>query len=229
MGLFSRVRSHWISAAIGFAPAAAVSIPLLFAQEAPITGSQVLGRPPMVNETNQEKLYFASFHGNVEEVRDMLRRKAQPNIPRNGSYPLIAASVAGHADVVKVLIGANADVNIEDSSGKSPLIQSLRHPGIMRILLRHGALVNHITHDGRDHFTPLARAVADRLPEAINLLLEYGADPSIPVTIGFRQTTAVDLAREQRDNELASRLQSAIAGTEPSKPEGPSKRSPASH
>lgn len=61
---------------------------------------------------------------------------------RNGGLsPLLAASAGGHAEAVKVLLAAGADVSKTDKSLRTPLYAAscAKHPEVMRLLLEHGA------------------------------------------------------------------------------------------
>ena len=64
------------------------------------------GESSSARSARQERLYQAAFRGKLDEVKTLLSSKARPNEPTQGSYPLSAACVNGHLEVVRTLIGA---------------------------------------------------------------------------------------------------------------------------
>jgi hypothetical protein len=89
-------------------------------------------------------LYYAASFGIVPAVKALLL-SADTNInakgDRNTSSALVVATYRGHADVVKLLLEANADVNSTDIFGLTSLhwAKRRRRDEIAELLRKHGA------------------------------------------------------------------------------------------
>jgi ankyrin repeat protein len=59
-------------------------------------------------------LHKAAFAGDVERVKELLKKGADPNTKdKKGRTPLHAAAYKGHVEVVKLLLEHGADPNIK--------------------------------------------------------------------------------------------------------------------
>jgi ankyrin repeat protein len=92
----------------------------------------------------QRRLVEAAGWSDVRHVIGLLRAGADPNRPdRDGTTPLYRASVQGRADVVRVLVAAGADPNLESGTGGEglPLCAAAcwDHVEVSRALLAAGA------------------------------------------------------------------------------------------
>jgi ankyrin repeat protein len=112
-------------------------------------------------------------------------------------------------DVVQKLVDLGADVNHADQrGGYTPLmytVRPFRGKGVMgtkaerndiaRILIQHGADVNHAIGDGHvlgDGQTTLHFAAADKNAELVRMLLAAGANPNVRSNQGY---TPLDVAK----------------------------------
>lgn len=101
--------------------------------------------------------------------------------------PLFAAAMNGHADVVRVLLAAGADIDGQRTEGALPaLVAALPHPAVALLLLSRGASPNLRfpaallgADDAALQTTPLAWAVRAGDAGLVSLLLEHGADPGM--------------------------------------------------
>ena len=112
----------------------------------------------------------------------------EPRRPQGGFTPLLYAAMSGDLDTVRILVSAGADLNETAADGTTPLIVTLqrgieeglwRLPGgrnqhIAAYLLAHGADPN-LSEAG---YTALHVASATGQHEAVEALLEQGADPN---------------------------------------------------
>jgi tankyrase len=106
---------------------------------------------------------------------------------------------------IEALLKAGADIHETDKNGVTPLHHAVRfrNPAAVETLLAHGAAVNQVCK--RSGSTALHRAVTstgapstagktDQARQIIEILLHYGADPSIKNKNG---KTAADYVRDE--------------------------------
>ena len=124
-------------------------------------------------------LFAASFYGDVDIIRWLLSHGANANAFCSGFTSLFEAADKMHLDAVQILLEHNADVNLQNKDGDTPLYWILSSGSWMgklvdmvRRLLEHGADPNICNND---HRTPLHEASSHGLLEAARLLLRYGA------------------------------------------------------
>jgi ankyrin repeat protein len=115
----------------------------------------------------------------------------------------MAASFNGHTETMAVLMDAGADVNLRVNQGVTPLIAACGpYPSAVRLLLENGAEVN--ATDDIENFTALMYAAVEGLSPVVDILLEYGANPSMKDVDG---DTAAHFARQRGFRQLADKLQ----------------------
>ena len=115
---------------------------------------------------------------------DLLDRGLAAGLPADtpgaGFTPLLWASIAGYAPMIRKLAAAGAKVDCATSNGPSALgfAARLGHTEAVRALLECGARVEGPTGIRYD-VTPFADAVALGNPETVRLLLQAGANPAL--------------------------------------------------
>lgn len=74
-------------------------------------------------EKNQEWLLLACHRGDLKSTEKLIEAKVDLNIQdsKTGKTPLHEAVIEGHKNVVRALMDAGADVNIQDKNGNTPL------------------------------------------------------------------------------------------------------------
>ena len=120
--------------------------------------------------------------------------------------PLMMAAIKGNVEAVKALIAGDADVN---KTGWTPLhyaasAGSPQHAVIISLLLENHAYIDAASPNGT---TPLMMAAHYGSTEAVQLLLDEGADPSLKNQLGL---TAADFALRVSRTESAERIAAAI-------------------
>ncbi len=110
------------------------------------------------------------------------------------------AAADGDLDRVKALVAEGQDVNRFDAdTSLTPLHHAVRgeHFAVASFLLQNGADIN--AHDEANiGETPLAHVAATCSLEMAQLLVDAGADPTIP---GWMQLTALDRAQRRKSDE----------------------------
>ncbi len=140
---------------------------------------------------------------------------ADPNVQGyRGNSPLGLAAFHGDIEVVKVLLNLEADVNIRNEDGYTPLCSaslgasdldwihdfSQLLANVVRLLLDHGADID--IRDNND-WTPLHTAAQRGRIEVVRVLLEHGANTGAENKQG---RTSLSLAKEFQHHEIAKLL-----------------------
>ncbi|KAJ6024612.1 hypothetical protein N7540_005409 [Penicillium herquei] len=156
----------------------------------------------------------AAEYDRTSVVTLLLERKVDPNITDvNGTNttqnntdktPLMWASMRGHTETCRVLLGHGADPNFEERDGETSLIWAAAngHKEVVQLLLSNGAAINHQGDQGR---TPLSRAAANGHLAVVELLLENGAS-TIPDNDG---KSPVALASDAGHRDIVGKLSPA--------------------
>lgn len=148
-----------------------------------------------IGDNGWSALMTAAYLGKLDLVRKLLQAKANANYINittgalsRGETPLTAALSgqgqgkwkAGMNDVIKLLIGAGANVNYSNQDGITPLMQALRLKDLTsaRLLLEHGADIEAIDNDGKtvmDHAKEIDadNKVGSNGPGAVKLIYEF--------------------------------------------------------
>ena len=133
--------------------------------------------PNRARKTGETPLMTAAYTGNLELVRLLLNHGANVNgAGRDTKQTALMWAVSEkHADIVRTLVQAKADVGARSAGGFSALLFAARQGDVQSatILLEAGADAND---RARDNNSALVIAVASRHEELAAVLLEHGAD-----------------------------------------------------
>ena len=121
----------------------------------------------------------------------------------NDETPLMMAALHGNLAAAQALLAKDADVN---KTGWTPLHYAATHGhlSLMRLLLEHHAYIDAESPNGS---TPLMMAARYGSREAVQLLLDAGADPLLRNQL---QLTALDFASTGSRDENAALIAAAI-------------------
>lgn len=122
--------------------------------------------------------------------------------------PLMLAALHGLTDVCRQLIVRGADVN---KPGWAPLHYAATHGHleVMDLLLEQYAYIDAASPNGT---TPLMMAARYGTPEAVKLLLQAGADPSLKNSLGFN---ALDFALQADRKDSAALISAFVRSLQP--------------
>lgn len=155
------------------------------------------GRTPILIATENE---------DAEMVALLLERGANVStVDQEGRSPLHIAIHADQPDIARMLLAGNPDPNVIKKNGNTQLLEAINHgyPDIARWLIEHGADVDVMRDD--DRATALMAAAYEDDLASTQLLLEYGADPTLTNPDG---ETALDMAD---DEQIVALLRKALA------------------
>ena len=143
-------------------------------------------------------------------VQLLLKHKAKAGTrDARGRTALHEAALAGHVDIIDLLLGAGADVHAADDEGRTPWLDAARGGRLAALekLAEAGALRDAIDARGRN---ALLHACAGEVvsPTLVRRLLEWGVDPEQADADGKR---AVDLAAEAGRWAIVSALDPGYA------------------
>jgi ankyrin repeat protein len=130
-------------------------------------------------------LITALEKGKSAEIKRLLAKGISPNQEvRPGVYPIHVAVLKDKKPIVKLLIAAGADVNVQtpdkrikEDGFRTPLHLAINNesPDVIEMLIKAGADLTLRNAAGQ---TPLYYAIVYRCQGACKLLMEHGADPS---------------------------------------------------
>ncbi|CAM9377579.1 unnamed protein product [Chrysoparadoxa australica] len=162
------------------------------------------------DDMGRTALWRAAERGLTQEMADLIGKGAALNAGCHANWsPLGIASSRGHADCVKALLEAGAEVDLFSGERRSALHAACEagHLPVVQLLLHYGADVNACTQTM--HLTPLLLAVREEREDTAVALLEAGADVTIRDAWG---STALHYAAVRASLAVLQRLLSCKAG-----------------
>jgi len=174
------------------------------------TGLDVDVRRP----SGKTALMKAAQESDVETVRALLARGANTNIKGPGSMTALRYAMwgrGGKQEIIRMLLAAGADVNAKDEYGETALMAAVYDKtDLVQLFLSAGADANAKTKKGSTALISAVGAIGQGLGslENVKALLRAGADVNVRDAFG---KTALSIAKEERNEELASLLRQAGA------------------
>uniref|UniRef100_A0A1B8Y6E9 SOCS box domain-containing protein n=1 Tax=Xenopus tropicalis TaxID=8364 RepID=A0A1B8Y6E9_XENTR len=131
--------------------------------------------PDILNGAEESPLVVAIRHGAYDIAALLLRFGANANFPcADNRTALHEAAKLGKKDLVGLLLRSGADVGFTSNYGFTPLALAAQngHTEVMEMLIQRA--------QASDSASVLFEAAAAGNPDAVSLLLEYGADANVP-------------------------------------------------
>jgi ankyrin repeat protein len=156
------------------------------------------------NWDEQSPLQIACRSGNLEIVRRLLDRGADPNsVDKLGMTPLMEACRIGNIKIMKLLVAADADIGVATTNRQTPLWFATLHgfPDAVRYLLDE--LETDPNFAREDGVTPLMVASSQGFHTIADLLIHAGADVNV---MDLQNATALINAAEHGSTEIVALL-----------------------
>eukprot|EP00899_Mesostigma_viride_P010377 jgi/Mesvir1/19340/Mv10398-RA.1 len=144
-------------------------MPHLSLRTAPTGVLQVVER----NDTEECKAYLDGLREQIGNLSERVNRL--DGLMRRA--PLHVAAENGNVDIMKLLIDANADINLPDGDGATPLHWASAHNGVDAVKLLLGLHCNPTVADNYLHDLPLHWAAAKGHVKVASLLVSAGSNP----------------------------------------------------
>lgn len=158
-----------------------------------------------ISSIDRNPLITAIRSNNLDAVKLLIEQGANVNqILKLGITPLMVAIEESSKEIINLLLNNAANANAERNDGKTPLliaINSKDNADIMKLLVEHGANINHQSSiPGRPkNMTVLMLAVYLGFTNLIPKLLALGANPLLKNNDG---KTALDFAQDHLNKAL---------------------------
>ncbi|XP_041129422.1 E3 ubiquitin-protein ligase MIB2-like isoform X2 [Polyodon spathula] len=136
------------------------------------------------DQDNPGRLVIEAARGSASKVRDLLQKYPEKvDIKNQGKTSLQVAAHQGHMEVVKVLLQANASIEIKDEDGDTALHYTAfgNQAEVARLLLSKGAGVNLLN---TSMCTALHIAVNKGFTEVVRVLSEHNANINLQDSYG---------------------------------------------
>ncbi|XP_071636453.1 uncharacterized protein [Temnothorax longispinosus] len=123
--------------------------------------------------TNQEKMFAALEEGNIESLKDCLKKGADINAKNVNSWTTLHFAAKGPSlEVIKFILDQNLSVNVKDINGRSPLHVAAAHgrKNIVEFFIKEtGLYVDELDKIGK---TPLHVAAQNGHKNTVEILLK---------------------------------------------------------
>ncbi|XP_004388476.1 ankyrin repeat domain-containing protein 6 isoform X1 [Trichechus manatus latirostris] len=122
-----------------------------------------------------ERLLIAAYKGQAENVVQLINKGAKVAVTKHGRTPLHLAANKGHLSVVRILLKAGCDLNIQDDGDQTALHRAtvVGNTEIISALIQEGCALDRQDKDGN---TALHEASWHGFSQSAKLLIKAGAN-----------------------------------------------------
>uniref|UniRef100_A0A8C1HNK8 Ankyrin repeat domain 6 n=1 Tax=Cyprinus carpio carpio TaxID=630221 RepID=A0A8C1HNK8_CYPCA len=122
-----------------------------------------------------ERLLIASHKGQADHVVQLINKGAKVAITKNGRTPLHLAAYKGHIVVVRILLAAGCDLDIQDDGDQTALHRAavVGNADVISALIQEGCALDRQDKDGN---TALHEAAWHGFGQSVKLLVKAGAN-----------------------------------------------------
>ena len=156
------------------------------------------------------KLMKAVKQGNAATVRQLIGEGVDVNeTDSSGDVPLIMAAYLGHAEVVKLLLDAGADVTAVDPGMKATALHAAAYAGrteAAKLLIEGGVEID--KQGPKNGYTALHDAIWQNNIDTARVIIEAGANLNLKSLEG---ETPLEMARSRKRKEIAAMIEQKAA------------------
>ena len=162
-------------------------------------------------------LTVAAASGSLTIAEKLLQAGANVNKPadmeqRNGLTPLHIAAELAMENLVELFLAHGASTTSLTGTMTTPFYRAARGGSVKILQMLHDA-GSDVNAPSYDDYSPLMEAVGCSHPDALDLLLTWGADPDFH---NYDGQSAIDIALEIGDENVVERLAAASSNYSPS-------------
>ncbi|MFH2201546.1 MAG: ankyrin repeat domain-containing protein [Elusimicrobiota bacterium] len=127
------------------------------------------------NPAGRKALAEAAYKDDLELIKFLVSKGANPNSEVSGYTPLYSAAGRGNLAMVKLLVSLGADVNKRNGYSSTPLMSATEHPEVFSWLLSQGADAAAKNADGATALE-MAALMTEKSKQVLSLLVAKGLD-----------------------------------------------------
>lgn len=156
-------------------------------------------------------LMKAVEEGSLAKVNGLISAGADVNVATaSGDYPLVMAAYLGHAEIVKALLAAGADLAVTDPGMKATALHAASYAGRLeaaRALVQAGIAID--AQGPFNGYTALHDAIWQNNIDVAKMLIDANADLTLKNHAG---QTPLEWARAKHRAEIVAAIEAKLAG-----------------
>lgn len=142
----------------------------------------------------------------VAQVRQLIAQRVNVNEPDSGGdLPLIMAAYLGHAEIVRLLLDAGADVKAVDPGMKATALHAAAYAGrteAAQLLIDAGVEID--KQGPKNGYTALHDAIWQNNIDTARVIIQAGADLTLR---SHENQTPLEMARARKRKEIAAMIE----------------------
>jgi uncharacterized protein len=154
-------------------------------------------------------LMKAVEHNDAAAVKTLIAQGVDVSELDGGDAPLVMAAYLGHADIVKLLLDAGADITAVDPSMKATALHAAAYAGrtdAARVLIEHGIDID--KQGPNNGYTALHDAVWQNNIDTAKVIIGGGANLDL---VSHAGETPLQFAKSKKRTEIAAVIERKLA------------------